>query len=450
MGVALLNFVPTGMSFEDYFCLRDQPEDAQLLRFLLGLSPAMLQRGYLVDPGAGDGARRRGPSTAMASELCAGDAATQVLKLALHRGRVLAAPSGLHIDAYRQRMERTRAPSGDNTHPWRFEICNPGQVTVHGFVTRDHCVYDLQGHASQIARGALLETMRIAASGEALHMDVQRRVDLPATIPTFDITFTADASVPADPLLPYIRVRSTQRRALSNRPLTRHERAALQAAVQPHYRVVWLEQPRHKRAMARLVFANAGIRLTIPEAYAVHSKVIAWRSRYSADRIPDQAVGLAPLTTRLMEWTLQKWERVVIFNRYLAGTLLPRIQLDVMPALRCAGHFVLVAAAPPADAEDYLAAGRALQRFWLTATRLGLQLQPEMTPLIIAEYVRNDLRFTTHERGWLSAKRVSAQLTRQLGPETCARALFMGRIGAGPAPQARSVRLPLEELLIKP
>src|SRR3569832_803326 len=98
-------------------------------------------------------------------------------------------------------------------------------------------------------------------------MDVQRRVDLPATIPSFDITFSSDASVHAFPLLPFLRVRSSQRRALSNRPLTRHERAALQAAVQPHYRVVRLEQPRHKRALARLGFANAGIRLTIPEAY---------------------------------------------------------------------------------------------------------------------------------------------------------------------------------------
>src|SRR3569623_2560167 len=122
MGVALLNFVPTGMSFEDYFCLRDQPEDAQLLRFLLGLSPAMLQRGYLVDPGAGDGARRRGPSTAMACELCAGVAATQVLKLALHRGRVLAAPWGLHFAAYRNRMVRTWRPGGNHNPMQRLAL----------------------------------------------------------------------------------------------------------------------------------------------------------------------------------------------------------------------------------------------------------------------------------------------------------------------------------------
>src|SRR3569623_3440050 len=116
MGVALLNFVPTGMSFEDYFCLRDQPEDEQVLRSLVGLSPARLQRGYLVDPSAVDLARHRGPPTAMACEVCAGVAGTQLLKLLLHRGKVLAAPWCLHFDAYRNRLARTWRPGG-NRHP---------------------------------------------------------------------------------------------------------------------------------------------------------------------------------------------------------------------------------------------------------------------------------------------------------------------------------------------
>jgi len=57
------------------------------------------------------------------------------------------------------------APSGDNTQPWRFEIKNELEVVIHGFDTRDHCVYDLDGHPSQMALGGLLETMRIAATG---------------------------------------------------------------------------------------------------------------------------------------------------------------------------------------------------------------------------------------------------------------------------------------------
>lgn len=112
MGVALLNFLPGRMSFEDYFGMEGCDELEQFARFLVGLSPAMLQRAYLADPSAVDFAGRRGPSTPMACELCAGVAGTEVLKILLGRGPLLAAPWGLHFDAYRQRMKRTWRPGG--------------------------------------------------------------------------------------------------------------------------------------------------------------------------------------------------------------------------------------------------------------------------------------------------------------------------------------------------
>lgn len=116
MGAALLNFLPGQMSFEEYFCLEGQPEDEQLLRFLLGLSPAMLQMGYLVDPTRVDLANHRGPSTPMACDLCAGIVGVQALKILLGRGKVPAAPWGLHFDAYRNRLAHTWRPGG-NRHP---------------------------------------------------------------------------------------------------------------------------------------------------------------------------------------------------------------------------------------------------------------------------------------------------------------------------------------------
>lgn len=112
MGAALLNFVPGGMSFEDYFGLQGQPEQEQAMRFLVGLSPAMLQMGYLADPSSVNLAERRGPSTIIAVQLCSAIAAAQVLKLVLGRGEVRAAPWGLHFDAYRNRLRRTWRPGG--------------------------------------------------------------------------------------------------------------------------------------------------------------------------------------------------------------------------------------------------------------------------------------------------------------------------------------------------
>lgn len=113
MGAAVLVFQPDGMSFEDYFCLEGCDEEEMSVRFLLGLSPRMLQRAYLVDESRVNLAERRGPSTVAACQLCAGIAATEALKILLGRPGVRAAPHALQFDAYRSRLVHTWRPWGN-------------------------------------------------------------------------------------------------------------------------------------------------------------------------------------------------------------------------------------------------------------------------------------------------------------------------------------------------
>ena len=113
MGTAVLSFLPGKLSFEEYFRLDGCDEDEMAVRFLLGLSPAMLQRGYLADPSRVDFAARRGPSTIAACQLCAGVTATEALKILLGRGEVLCAPWGFQFDAYRNRYIKTWRPWGN-------------------------------------------------------------------------------------------------------------------------------------------------------------------------------------------------------------------------------------------------------------------------------------------------------------------------------------------------
>lgn len=497
MGVAYLAFLPGAMSFEEYFRLDGQLEHEQLARFLVGLSPAMLQMRYLVDPSRVDLPRHRGPSTVMACQLCAGVAATEALKILLGRGPVVSAPRGLHFDAYRNRYVRTWrpggnsnplqrvilavvrrrcahaianapsdkqqapltralrvldlarwAPSGDNTQPWRFEVLTPDHFLVHGFDTRGECVYDLDGHASQIALGALLETIAIAASGERCKADFNLRQDAPAQRPTIEVTLTESGGLRVDPLLACIRRRTTQRRLLSPMRLAPEVKHALERSLGSGYSILWLDGWSVKWKIASLLFANGRIRLTCPEAYEVHARVIEWGARFSEDRIPAAAVGLDPLAQRLMRWVLGSWPRVRFFNAYLGGTLWPRLKLDLLPALFCGAHFLLLADEPTPNVAARLDAGRQLQRFWLEATRLGLQLQPEYTPLVFAEYVRAQRRFTQETRLLHEAERLTARLSDLVGTGALRRAVFMGRIGYGDAPFARSLRRPLDELLI--
>ncbi len=338
------------------------------------------------------------------------------------------------------------APSGDNTQPWRFEIVSDTHLVVHGSDTRDHCVYDLDGHPSQIAIGALLETINLAASGQGLKAAFQRRPNLPDTTPTFDVQFEQEPQLKPSPLIPFITQRSVQRRPMRFRPLSQTEKSILEMATSESFQILWLEGFSNKLRTARLMFANAKLRLTIPEAYEVHRSVIQWHARFSDDKVPDQAVGLDPLTLRLMRWVMGSWQRVVFFNRYLAGTLAPRLQLDLIPGVACAAHFALLARQEPSSIDDYINAGRALQRFWLTATQLGLQLQPEMTPLIFASYTRQQIQFS-HMAGVMeTAINLAERLKLLLGENAHRRAVFMGRIGAGNAPKARSLRLALNHL----
>jgi nitroreductase len=348
--------------------------------------------------------------------------------------------------ALREILDLARwAPSGDNTQVWRFEVLADDHVLVHTWDTRADTVYDLDGHPSQIAIGTLLETLSIAASAHGLRADVARRDSHEPHRYLFDVRFVPDASVVRSPLIDAIRTRTVQRRPMSTRPLTPEQKSALEQAIDPGYTLAWLESFAERVRAARLMYNNAHLRLTMPEAFEVHRRIIHWGVEKSPDRVPDKALGVDAATLRLMKWAMHSWRRMSVVNRAM-GTWAPRLQMDFIPGVACAAHFVLKARTAPQTIDDYIDAGRAVQRFWLTLTHLGLYMQPEMTPLIFSKYVREQRAFTRQQR----LHGLAAQLARESAALVFTDAqhpVYMGRVGAGPAPTARSERLPLDQLL---
>ena len=116
MSAALLNFMPGGMTFEEYFQLAGRSPLEKSVRFLVGVAPSLLHRHYLVDRTRVDLAQGRGPSTGLSCELCAGVAAAEALKILLGRGKVWPAPHAIQFDAFRNRTAHTWRPGG-NRHP---------------------------------------------------------------------------------------------------------------------------------------------------------------------------------------------------------------------------------------------------------------------------------------------------------------------------------------------
>jgi hypothetical protein len=318
-------------------------------------------------------------------------------------------------------------------------------IEVVGYDTSADCVYDLDRWASQLSHGMLLETIAIAATryGCRTRVTVPSRGDICPVV--YQVRLQQDA-VPEDPLVPAIQERTVQRRVMRPRPLTDTQREALERSAEP-LRVRWFNSWSSRSRVAALCARTAEIRLTIPEAYAVHRSVIAWHAQTSEDRMPDASLGANALLLELMRRGMKSWKRLDRLNR-LTGTFLPRLMLDYLPGTYCSAQLALVAPEPPEMLADRIGAGRAIQRLWLTATRLGLQMQPEFTPLVFARYAREGRRFSTSPHASERAERVSNELSRLIGEEVSNRTVWLARIGPQRRIAGRSLRLPLHKLIV--
>lgn len=107
MGAALMVFDHKSMSMDEYFGIKAEHSIVEKsLRFLVGLTPTLIQRKYQVERSRVNFSMKKVPSTPMGCYLCAGVAATTALKILLQRGPIFRAPWSLHFDAYTQSYKK--------------------------------------------------------------------------------------------------------------------------------------------------------------------------------------------------------------------------------------------------------------------------------------------------------------------------------------------------------
>jgi sulfur-carrier protein adenylyltransferase/sulfurtransferase len=245
-------------------------------------------------------------------------------------------------------------------------------------------------------------------------------------------------------------MRSVDRRPYRLGPLAADDKACLSEVLGPGLEITWYESPQARLGIAGLNAAATDIRLRIPETYPVHKQIIDWRRRQSPTGIPAQALGLDKSSLAIMRWAMKSWPRMHRFNQ-LAGTFAAALQMDYLPGLFCSAHFSVrrrPGLAPGRQVEQLLEEGARLQRFWLTATRLGLVMQPSLAPLALAFLGGSGETFTSHRRMQAAAAQLARRCARLLPGEGTDR-VFLGRIGRPRKRQmpCRSTRLRFDELI---
>ena len=366
---------------------------------------------------------------------------------------VLAASPGAFAREIEAILDQARwAPSGDNTQPWRFEIITDDRLIVHllaGWM-REHDFYtSLDERSLFLVGGILLETMRIAASTyrRSLTWTVQGEEKGNYRIA---VDLIPKPGVKADPLAPFIPVRSVDRYPYRSIPLTAAQKLALADSLGGEFGIVWRESFVERWRTAAINTIATDIRLRIPETFITHQHAIDWENILSPTAIPARAVGLDRLSLVLMRRLMSgDWKRLDWMNRFAGGTVLARAELDLLPGFFCGAHFAIYCKTAASTPEAHIHAGAALQRFWLSATAAGLVMQPAYATLLFALSAHKKYRFTANSRMLQNAAVLRERLVALVGIDL-GTIVFLGRIGAPRAHRniSRSVRQPLEKLLV--
>lgn len=360
------------------------------------------------------------------------------------------------------------APSGDNIQPYRIEVCDEHSCIIRAFDTRDSIVYDLQGSVSKISLGCLIENFAIAAESFGYQLTstlIDNQFGMPPSHndysrnPSVKIAIRPAKKLSFHPLFPYIQSRTVQRASMNQKSISNDYKALLEGILPDEYEVKWFEGTPKKLQIAKLMYQNATTRLSMREGYEVHSKIIEFTSVskdksleknmnavFSKDKLPAYSLGVDRLTLWLTKWAMKSWPRFNFIERYCFGTVWAKLLMDFKTSIHCGAHFVIVAKKPPSCLEDYIDAGRAIQRFWLQASKLKLGFQPEYSPIIFSEYIRDNIAFTENESTNRNAHQVDKKFRQLIGEKQFDNAVFMGRVGYSTLPRSRTTRLSLDEL----
>jgi hypothetical protein len=338
------------------------------------------------------------------------------------------------------------APSGDNAQPWSIKIESESvfRLDLTKFVQN---TYNLLPIPDWIAVGMFIENTSIAAQNNGF--------DLTYTVSETEVRATIHKADGAsqNSLFPFIKTRSVNRFPYQRKALDSRVKSDLASVFDDDMVISWFEDFQDRFSIAKLMMLTTDIRLRTPATYPIHKDLIDWSGKDSPDKLPYGALGLRPSSLKMLRWALATQRRNRLLMKLPGTTIATQLELDLIPALRCSAHFIVgfdPKKTPKPTVEDYIRAGRAMQRFWLSIAQNAMAMQPWYITFMFSRYVKDNIKFTENPK---KAERLKRNFeTKILAPNDISldHIFFTGRVGYPTITgKTRSVRKPLGSLLVE-
>jgi nitroreductase len=271
------------------------------------------------------------------------------------------------------------APSGDNSQPWRFEV-KDARIEVYNIPEKDNPVLNYRQRGSYLAHGGLIENIVIAAGKFGYKADVVSFPDPRDESHTASISLEQEVGPSLhEELADFITKRHTNRKPYENVPLGQSELELLKESIRYFLKsgnlfFVVMENPAQRMILAGAASSIERVILEDKTLHRLFFKDVVW-SETEEKKVRSgmfiETMEFAP-PQKFVFWLASHWGIIRVLNKFGLSRFIAREDAKLYATGAGIGALVLREFEPV----DFLLAGRAMQRLWLTATSLGISIQP--------------------------------------------------------------------------
>jgi molybdopterin/thiamine biosynthesis adenylyltransferase len=302
--------------------------------------------------------------------------------------RKMTAPeSAVHVEKHLLELlinAANLAPSGGNSQPWKWHY---SEKLLHLFFDKfaSDAFLDYNNSSSYISLGAAIENLLLTAQTIGLEIDwAYATSDFPTHIASFSFKKRTHDTVPVHlaNLAAQIGNRHTNRKRSVKTMMAEHEVDYLSSVIVDikGADVQWLFDETLQARIGELVAETDLLRFFNDEAHADFvNKEMRWSNEEALQKKDGIGVDTLDLSMNdLIGLRLLKDARATNFLKKInGGKVFKKVSANQLRTASAVGLLTM-----PTTAEtDFLEGGRAIERLWLAAGKLGYQLHPLCVPL---------------------------------------------------------------------
>ena len=339
------------------------------------------------------------------------------------------------------------APSGDNSQPWRFEV-EDNKIKVFNLPDKDNPYLNFRQSGSLIAHGGLLENITITAQ----HFGYEAEISLfPVSnddILVAIVSLSKATNPQHDHLFQFIKQRHTNRRPYENTPLTPKQREDILRTPRElgFGKVQLVETGKEKQIVGR---AGALAEIVILENKKLHEFLfcdVVWSE--ADEKKLRHGLYIKTMEFNSIQKVMFRLARNWLFMKLAIRPGLPKFIAKKDSKLYASGAAVGIVAMHGDSRENFVRAGRLMQRVWLKVTASGLALQPVTATLFFIQRIlagETENLLSLYHTDLMKVAYDDIKKTFGIQNETIA---MMFRLGIAKPASARSSRISAEEKII--